>query len=646
MKTKTIGRKMSWNRYGWLMLVTLTLGQGGLSSSPGRAWAAPPVPSAIAAPAGASSQAGSAALAPAPQTAPDINVPPSKATRFEPSQPAEAFTSALTSQWVSIATERPPESIINRSYLRSIDKTVRRLSLKQAVYIALLNNPNVKAAELSPVGATEGVIFQNAVFDPDLTSTLDTIKTVIPATTGFETFHGGDALSTKTYDWNFAVNKILAESNGTLSLSFTNSRTLSNNSTETVNPVYVPTLALSLSQPLLRNFGWKFATINVRLAESAQRQAQWSYAQSLQDFVQRVASDYWGVVQAEENLRVADEALRFNDDLVRVNRISVQVGTLAPLDLQEAQSADATAQANVFTAQATLKTARAVLREDVMLNPHGAFVPEDVEPSDQPNSAEPVSLDERTALVEAVENRPSLGGMRESIRTALLQTRFQENQILPQVNVQTQIATTSNAGTVLCGSTFGVVASNCFNPALPSIPGSRLNGFELPFKGGYDSALNQLFNFSFYNYAAVFTFERPLANASADAALAQARVGLEQVRQQYRAALAQAVVDVQSSLANVEADVQRVKATGEATGYARQALHDEQVRFKVGMATTHDLLQFQNELVTAEGNQVQAGIDLENARIALQHAAGTLLRSFQVNFELQPQGETPWYAHM
>ena len=33
-----------------------------------------------------------------------------------------------------------------------------------------------------------------------------------------------------------------------------------------VNPVYTPLLEASIVQPLLRNFGWRFATLNVTLA--------------------------------------------------------------------------------------------------------------------------------------------------------------------------------------------------------------------------------------------------------------------------------------------------------------------------------------------------------------------------------------------
>jgi outer membrane protein TolC len=166
----------------------------------------------------------------------------------------------------------------------------------------------------------------------------------------------------------------------------------------------------------------------------------------------------------------------------------------------------------------------------------------------------------------------------------------------------------------------------------------------LPFGGIYGDALNKMWNFSFYNYAAVLTFQMPLDDATARAALAQARVQYEQTRMQYRAQLSAAVVQIENALANLYADQKRAMATEQATFYARQSLNDENVRFRVGMATTHDLLQFQEEEVAAEGNQVQAFVDLENAKINKQHAQGTLLSAFKINFQLQDPHETPWYA--
>ncbi|MGH7949418.1 MAG: TolC family protein, partial [Candidatus Binataceae bacterium] len=240
-----------------------------------------------------------------------------------------------------------------------------------------------------------------------------------------------------------------------------------------------------------------------------------------------------------------------------------------------------------------------------------------------------------------VQFRPSLAGMREAIRGALMQVKFAENQLLPQVNLGTQFGLTATAGKTGCLSTFGssTIPPNCFVS-----PGPTPNGFQLPFGGQYPDALNRLWKFSFYNYAAVLTFQMPLNNATAKASLAQARIQFEQSRLQYRSALSQAIVEVEGALNNLLANIQRARATQQATYYARQSLRDEQIRFRVGMATTHDLLQFQQTLVQAEDNQVQAEVDLENSKLGVLHAQGILLDSFQINFQLQDQVDTPWYA--
>ena len=573
---------------------------------------------------------------------PRVNVPANAANQFE-RNPVLTIPDEFAHQW-SPAYNVTPEDLISERYLRSMDNTARRITLKEAIYIAINNNPALKASELDPIAATEAVRGANAAFDPDLTAQGDVEKSVTPVTSPFQTT-GATGFDSKAYDWNFAVNKVSAVTNGTFGITFDNNRTYTNSTFSGVNPLYQPTLEASLVQPLLRNFGWGFATLNVRLSESAQRTSQWNYGEALQQFVERIGNDYWAVVGAAENLEVAESALKFNDDLVRINRISVKVGTLAPIDLQEAQSAAATAEANVYAAEAALKSSRAQLRQDVMLNPAGTFLPENIEPADVPNPNQEISDNEETALERMVQYSPQLGGLRESIRTALLQVKFQQNQVMPQLNIGTQFGVTAVTGTTPCiANKIGAVTTNCTAvPANSTTP--AIQGIKLPFGGVYGDALNKMLNAQFYNYAAVLTFEMPLDNAAAKASLAQARVAYEQARLTYRATLSQSVTAIEASLANLQADVKRVQATREATFYAEKSLRDEQVEFRVGMATTHDLLQFQSELVTAQGNEVSTDIDLENARLALWYAEGTLLKTYNIDFQVQDPRETPWYAH-
>ena len=214
-----------------------------------------------------------------PQLPPDSSVSPKANSQFEHHDSVGSLPGIFVHQW-STTREVPPESLISESYLRTAEGTVRKMTLKEAIYVALRNNPSIKAVELNPVASMEAVRQANGAFDPTLTSQADVIKSVVPATSLLQT-GGATAFAQKLYDWNFGINKLSALTNGTFGIIFNNERVLSNSAFQSVDPSYNPTIAVSLSQPLLQNFGWRFATLNVRIAESGQKQAQWNYGRSL-----------------------------------------------------------------------------------------------------------------------------------------------------------------------------------------------------------------------------------------------------------------------------------------------------------------------------------------------------------------------------
>lgn len=567
------------------------------------------------------------------QTPPDVSITPSDSHPFE--HPGWAHDLVLK-QWSPIS-EVPPESVISERYLRTRDRTATSLSLKEAIYLALRGNPGVQAARLDPIASLESVKQTWGVFDPNLTAYGDELKSVSPTSSILEA-GGKTSYVTKDYDWNFGVNKVLATTNGTFGINFTNNYARSNSPFVAVNPAYTPFLAVSLSQPLLRNFGLDFATINVRIAEINQKQSQFNYEQQLSDFVLRVGTDYWNVVRAEENLQVARDALKLAQDLVRQNEISYRVGVMAPIDVQEALSEQATDEANVYQAEGALAAARVTLREDVMLNPARTFLPKQIEPADVPHPDE-VPIDEEQSLELAMEYRPELAAMRESIRAMLLQVRYAENQTLPQANFGGQFGLTAEAGTTPC------LAVNSFGITPNCTTSTGSPGAHLPFGGIYGDALNRMWGFSFYNYALTLNIQQPLMNDAAKAALAQAKIEYEQERLNYRNTISQIVVDVESSLSNIVANYKQARATRVATEYAAKSLRDEQERFRVGMASTHELLQYQDSFVAAQGSEVQAEVNFEISKLAIKHAEGTLLRTFNVNFEPRDPNVKPWYGN-
>lgn len=568
------------------------------------------------------------------QEPPALTVPPHLAQQL---QHIPWPSDILLHQW-SLTHEVPGESIFSHSYMLTRDTHASSISLKQAIYLALKNNPGIVASSLEPLISLQAVRQSWAAFDPNLTAQADTSKVVTPSTSVLQS-GGSLSAQSKYYDWDFGVSKLLATTNGTLGVTFNNTRFASNSTFAAVNPSYTPLLEVSLDQPLLRNFGNQFATINVRIAEANQKQSQFNYEQQLNDFVLRVGTDYWNVVRAEMNLEVARQALAVDNDLVRQNAISVKVGVMAPLQLKEAQSQQATDQATVYTAEGNLTTARATLRQDVMYNPSHSFLPATLEVSDRPHPNE-LPTNEEKSLELAMMHRPELGAMRQAIKSLLLQVKYAENQTLPQFDIGAQIGLTSTAGSTQCTSAFGGSSA----AGIPCATASGGIGVKLPLAGQYPTALNRLFRFTWYNYAVVFSFQRPLDNDAAKAALAQARTQYEQERMLYRNQVSQVVVDVEQALSGVDANYKAAQAAKVATDFAAASLHDERETFRVGMATTHELLQYIQSLVAAEGNEVTADVNFEISKLQLQHAQGTLLRYFNINFVPQNPDVKPWYA--
>src|SRR5271170_770389 len=309
----------------------------------------------------------------------NVSVTSQDAHKYE-TNPILSLPEIFARQWIPTREGLPTDYFPNIE-----DSQQHKLSLKETVYLALESNPGLQSVSLDPVSATESVKAANAVFDPQLSSQIDVEKEVTPVSSPFQN-PNSITNTQKFYDWNFGISKVLSPSNGTLGVTFNNDRLLTNSGFSPVNPVYTPTIVMSLSQPLLQNFGWQFATINIRLAESAQRSSQWNYASSVNDFVQRIGNDYWGVVAAEENLQVAQSALKFNADLVRVNGDNVCLGMMAAVNLSEALSAAATARANVSAAKAGLVIAQSTLRQDVALNHADAMLSAEIEPLQQPDT--------------------------------------------------------------------------------------------------------------------------------------------------------------------------------------------------------------------------------------------------------------------
>ncbi len=505
---------------------------------------------------------------------------------------------------------------------RSADQEVAQMTLTEAVQAALEHNPGIAAQRLTPLRAVEDVNAAEASFDPDFIVDVNKDRKEAPNSSSLS---GVRTNVTENVNWNVTLKKLL-RTGANFQLDFTNNRLISNAKFQALVPQYKPELVFSLNQPLLRNFGANFAYLLVTVTGINSEEAKYTYRAQLANFVKSVAEAYWNVVNAREVLVVRRKSLALAQQTSHENEERVRVGLLAPVAVTEARSQEATREADVLVAENAVEIAEQTLRQTVYLNRGDTFVPRRIDPV-EPLRTEPTQVDLARVLEVALERRPEIIAQNLDVRAKNLTARVRENQLLPRLD-----AITSFGLNGLSGNQVPVTLSD----------GTVTTS---PFGGSYGKALDRLSTTNYYSYGAGVEIEVPIGNAAAKAQYSQAQIDVASSELNRRQLLSNVTLEVQKAVSDVTTNVKRLRATHLATELAEQNLRDQTRRLEVGMATTKDILDFQDQLTTARGNEVQAETDYNVSLAELARSEGTLLDQYSVVVEVPGERFVPWWAH-
>ena len=196
------------------------------------------------------------------------------------------------------------------------------------------------------------------------------------------------------------------------------------------NPSYTGGLALTLTQPLLRNAGIDVTKTFIRIAQNNATVEEHVFRDRVLTVLATVEQTYWEVVFANENLKVAEAALKAAQELLASNRAKAKAGIMSIVDVLQAEAAVASRVEQVLVADKTIRDQEDQLRR--LLNPAEEDLRQDVRltPLDQPVvSLEPISLQE--AIDTAIEQRPEIVQAKKNMETSDLNTKFAKNQTPP-----------------------------------------------------------------------------------------------------------------------------------------------------------------------------------------------------------------------
>src|SRR5207237_10238608 len=165
-----------------------------------------------------------------------------------------------------------------------------------------------------------------------------------------------------------------------------------------------------------------------------------------------------------------------------------------------------------------------------------------------------------------------------------------------------------------------------------------------PFAGDYGRALERLKSNDFNTYSAGLSFTLPLGNTTAEAEYVQSQIDVRRGELAYRQLVATVTLEARKAVADVRSNSKRITATRLARELAQENLEQQHKRYDVGLATTKDILDFQQRLTAARAAEIKALIDYNVSLAALRQAEGTLLGQFDIVVDTLPPHPPPSWA--
>jgi outer membrane protein len=454
--------------------------------------------------------------------------------------------------------------------------------------------------------------------DPNLAATISFDRDHIPSTSFFST----GTSSTNVY--NFSVNQGFVTGTN-LQVAFNNTYATTNNSVTLYSPQLSSNYKATVTQHLLQGAGiW----VNKRFIYQAlndRRIVDSSFRQQILYTVNQVETIYWGLVQAYEDVQAKEHALNQSSQLLGDNRKQLEIGTMAPLDVVNAESTVATDKQALISSQSALNYQQQIIKQAIARNLNDpALSAAPVIPTDRvsldviPEESEPVE-----ALVqEAFQRRPELEQAVLTIRNDEITLKGARNLLLPTFDIYGYLAGQGVAGSI----------NRNLNPAYCG--GTCPTGST-----GYGTALDHALNNSAADKGIGFSLNIPLRNRYAESVqerslmeYRQAELRLEQLYTQIR----MQVVNAKFALTNDRAQVESALA---ARDYNQQSLDAEVKKLRLGASTTANVLLQQRNLAAAEDQLIAAHAAYAKDRAGLYQVLAATLQHYGINLSEAAKGQ-------
>jgi outer membrane protein TolC len=488
------------------------------------------------------------------------------------------------------------------------------LTLDDAVKFALDRNLDIAVQRLNPEINDIAYASIKSIYHPSLTSLISTQSTSTPATSTLSgsTQQAGAPVIAGLTNYNGGIAQSIPWGGGNASIALNNNKQTTTSSNVLYNPTYNTNWSGTYVQPLVRNFTIDSTRRQLKVTKLNRDISDVQLRATITNTVSNVRNAYWDYVFAVQSVEVARQSLELAQRLVRDNQTRVEVGTMAPIDVVQAQSQAATARQNLVAAQATMRTAELVLKRLIVGGTNDPNWSVRLDPVDRPDFT-PQTFDIEAAVRRALSERTDLTIAKKNMEANDVTLKYLVDQMRPQADF---VATYGLVG--VGGTQFLTQGTGLNREIIGTIP------------GGYSDALSTLFHTNYPRWTAQLNFSYPLGVSAQEASVARARVQLNQVQAQTKQIELQVATDVTNAVLTAQSNTERVQAAQAARELAQKQLEAEQSKFEVGMSTNYNVIQSQRDLATAQNNELQAILNYRKSLVELERLQQTTLQNLNI----------------
>lgn len=369
---------------------------------------------------------------------------------------------------------------------------------------------------------------------------------------------------------------------------------------------YAPQITLNIKQPLLRGFGKTFNEQSLNDQLDDELSGKMGMKQAVIDRVTDVIMAYRSLIQQNNALGTQKQSLKEAKKTYWINEKNIKAGTLSPKgNIQQAFQVSYI-ESNLESQENSLIQARQRLLTAIGLDPNMSVkVPSDV------------AL-EKLLVPDLKKTQAQALAKNTSYQQAIVSYR-KTKRAYEVMKVKKRWQLDFNANITTGGS------------AITGADASIKRILTLRNNGAFNAFVNRLFNEGTNGEQLGLTFSVPIRDLSLRSEMINAKVSLEKSRLQLLSMKRKLETDVINSINSIRTQVRLYNMNVRQVALAKESYELELKRQEAGIATSIDVTNTQNQLISARNNLIGAKITYLDEITKLEQMLGITLEVWKMD---------------